>query len=212
MTTRYLALFPLNLVAFPDEKLNLHVFEPRYRQLISECIEEEKTFGIPVFIGSKVEKCGTEMRVTNLSRRYDDGRMDIETVGVSVFRLLSFENPAPGKLYSGGEAEFIANDDDYTDDVRVQLIAQVKRLYTLMQMPLELDMRYTDSLAFQLAHKIGLSVEQEYELLTIPSEGERQAYLLRHLERAIPIVAEMERTKELVRMNGHFKHFDPLTF
>ncbi len=101
MTTRYLSLFPLNLVAFPDEKLNLHVFEPRYRQLISECIEEDRTFGIPVFIGNQVEKCGTEMRVTTLSRRYDDGRMDIETVGVAVFRLLSFENPAPGKLYSG---------------------------------------------------------------------------------------------------------------
>jgi Lon protease-like protein len=208
----YLPLFPLNLVAFPHEKLNLHIFEPRYRQLINECLEERKTFGIPAFLGDRVQKYGTEIRVKALSRRYDDGRMDIETEGVRVFRLLQFQKLAPGKLYPGGEIEFLDEDETFVDDVRNALIVQVKRLYGLLKMPIELDMRRSNCISYELAHKLGLSVEQEYELLTIRSEGERQAFLLRHLERAIPVVADMERTKERIKLNGHFKHFDPLTF
>ena len=208
----YLPLFPLNLVAFPTEKVNLHIFEPRYRQLINECLEERKTFGIPSFIGDRVQKVGTEMRVKALNRRYDDGRMDVETEGVRVFRLLQFQKLAPGKLYPGGEIEYADEDETYSDDVRNELMVQVKRLYTLLKMPIEVDLRRTNCISYELAHKLGLSVEQEYELLTIRSEGERQTFLLRHLERAIPVVAEMERTKERIKLNGHFKHFDPLTF
>jgi hypothetical protein len=212
MSSSYLPLFPLNLVAFPNEKLNLHIFEPRYRQLINECLEERKTFGIPSFIGDRVQKFGTEMRVKALNRRYDDGRMDIETEGVRVFRLLQFQKLAPGKLYPGGEIEYAGEDETYGDEVRNELMVQVKRLYTLLKMPIEVDLRRSNCISYELAHKLGLSVEQEYELLTIRSEGERQAFLLRHLERAIPVVAEMERTKERIKLNGHFKHFDPLTF
>ena len=208
----YLPLFPLNLVAFPNEKVNLHIFEPRYRQLINECLEERKTFGIPAFIGDRVQKYGTEMRVKNLSRRYDDGRTDLETEGVRVFRLLQFQKLAPGKLYPGGEIEYADEDETFDADVRNELMVHVKRLYGLLKMPIELDIRRTDCIAYELAHKLGLSVEQEYELLTLRSEGQRQAFLLRHLERAIPVVAEMERTKERIKLNGHFKHFDPLTF
>jgi Lon protease-like protein len=159
-----------------------------------------------------VQKVGTEMRVKALNRRYDDGRMDVETEGVRVFRLLQFQKLAPGKLYPGGEIEYADEDETYSDDVRNQLIAEVKRLYGLLKMPIELDMRRSNCISYELAHKLGLSVEQEYELLTIRSEGERQAFLLRHLERAIPVVSEMERTKDRIKLNGHFKHFDPLTF
>jgi hypothetical protein len=67
-------------------------------------------------------------------------------------------------------------------------------------------------LSFELAHKIGLSVEQEYQLLTMASEQSRQEYLLNHLQNAIPMIYEMERTKERIRLNGHFKHLDPLNF
>ncbi|MBD0257692.1 MAG: peptidase, partial [Cytophagales bacterium] len=145
-------------------------------------------------------------------RRYDDGRLDVETEGVRVFRLLQFQKLPPGKLYPGGEIEYADEDETYGDDVCNQLIVQVKRLYTLLKMPIEVDLRRTNCISYELAHKLGLSVEQEYELLTIRTEGGRQAFLLRHLERAIPVVAEMERTKERIKLNGHFKHFDPLTF
>ena len=66
--------------------------------------------------------------------------------------------------------------------------------------------------SFQIAHKIGLSQEQEYSLLKMPTEAERQGFLIQHLERIIPILQEVEKTKERIKLNGHFKNLDPLIF
>lgn len=209
---KFLPLFPLNLVVFPNEKLNLHIFEPRYRQLINECLAHQTTFGIPAFINNRIERYGTEMRIIALNKLYEDGRMDIETQGTQIFKLLSFDNPVENKLYAGGETETVALIDDSDETVFVELVSALKRLYKLLQLNLELDFRTYQYMSFEIAHKVGLSVEQEFELLTIASESERQQYLLNHLKKAIPIIYDMERTKERVRMNGHFKHFDPLSF
>ena len=205
----HLPFFPLNLVPYPGEALNLHIFEPRYRQLINECLDEGGTFGIPVFLDNKLPGFGTEMRVTQLAKRYDDGRMDIRTEGLRVFRLITFQNPVPDKLYAGGSVEFQPN-EPYAD-VMPGLAERLRRLYHLLQVPTALE---TDSETFSytVAHKIGLSIGEEYELLTMPRETERQAYLIRHLERVLPVVAEVERTKERIRQNGHFKDLDPLNF
>ena len=205
----HLPFFPLNLVAYPGEALNLHIFEPRYRQLINECLDGGGTFGIPVFLDNKLPGFGTEMRVTQLARRYDDGRLDIKTQGLRVFRIVTFQNPTPGKLYSGGTVDFQPN-EPYAD-VMPGLTERLRRLYQLLQVPTVFDTT-SDTFSYTVAHKIGLSVEEEYEVLTLLRETERQAYLIRHLERVLPVVAEVERTKERIRQNGHFKDLDPLNF
>ncbi len=205
----FLPLFPLNLVAYPGEALNLHIFEPRYRQLIDECLEKSSTFGLPAFIGDKIPGFGTEMRVAQLARRYPDGRMDVQTLGLRVFRIATFENPAPGKLYAGGEVQWQPTEP--YQDVMPGLTERLRRLNHLLQLPSNFDTD-TDAFSYTVAHKIGLSTEEEYELLTISRETDRQAYLIRHLERVLPVVAELERTKERIRQNGHFKDLDPLKF
>lgn len=205
-----LALFPLNLVVYPGEDLNLHIFEPRYRQLINECLEEERTFGIPAFINNKLPGYGTEMHVTTLHKRYPDGRLDIKSKGLGVFRMVNFENPVPGKLYAGGEVEMINSGDSFSAH-STALTERLDQLYKLLQM--ETDYMVTDeNLSYKVAHKVGLSVEQEYELLTLESEAERQLYLIQHLNTVLPVVSDMERTKQRIRMNGHFKNLDPLNF
>lgn len=206
----FLPLFPLNLVAFPGEDLNLHIFEPRYRQLIGECLETGITFGIPTYLNSRLPGYGTEMKVTKLVQRYEDGRLDVKTKGLRVFRIVDFMREVPNKLYAGGEVMFL--DQPYqTTEVMPALLDKLKILFQLLQTAMSLDTSQPN-FSYQIAHKIGLSIEQEYELLTLKSEAERQVYLIRHLEQAIPIVAEMERTKERIRLNGHFKNFDPLDF
>ena len=204
----FLPLFPLNLVAYPGEKLNLHIFEPRYRQLINECLEQGSTFGIPAFFNNRIPGYGTEMQVTQLVERYDDGRMDIKTQGIRVFRIVDFQREAPGKLYAGGEVAWI-NQPYQTTEVMAGLVEKVKMLFQILKTSVEIDIAQPN-FSYQVAHKIGLSIEQEYELLTIRSEAERQVYLIAHLDRAIPLVVEMERTKERIRQNGHFKNLDPL--
>ncbi|MDB5241320.1 MAG: peptidase [Spirosoma sp.] len=205
-----LSLFPLNLIVYPGEDLNLHIFEQRYRQLINECIEEERTFGIPAFINNNLPGFGTEMHVTTLHKRYDDGRMDIKSKGLGVFRLVNFENPIAGKLYAGGEVEMVDPDDGFSAHADA-LAERVKQLSNLIQIKADYDPT-VKNFSYRVAHNLGMSVEQEYELLTLETEAERQLFLIQHLNNVLPVVADMERTKQRIRMNGHFKNLDPLTF
>jgi Lon protease-like protein len=208
-----LSLFPLNLVAFPHEKMNLHIFEPRYRQLIKECLTRQSNFGISPFIDNKIEEYGTEVKIISLEKEYEDGRMDVRTQGMRVYHLLSYENPTPGKLYAAGVVAYVDQEEETPPfDLTTDLLNHLTQLYGLLQLKFDVVIEQISSLSFEVAHKIGLSVEQEYELLTIPGETERQRYLLDHLSRVIPVVSDMEKTKERIRMNGHFKSLDPLNF
>jgi hypothetical protein len=207
----FLPFFPLNLVAFPTEKLNLHIFEPRYRQLIRECIDENKTFGIPAYLNNKVKPIGTEMKVLELSNLYPDGRMDIKTEGIRAFRALSFKNPIPEKMYSGGEIEFLENDFESDWMTRTKTIEMIDKLYEILNIGHPFDYS-KEPLSFQVAHKIGFSLDQEYQLLEILDEIQRLEFIIEHLEKTLPVVEEVERTKQLVKMNGHFKNLNPLQF
>ncbi len=76
----YLPLFPLNLVAFPGETLNLHIFEDRYKELIGDCLEHEAPFGLPAYVENQVEY-GTEVQLVEVVERYDDGRLEHQHAG-----------------------------------------------------------------------------------------------------------------------------------
>ncbi len=206
----YLRLFPLNLVAFPGEELNLHIFEERYKQLISECLEKQIPFGIPSYVRTKIEY-GTEVNIIKLAKKYDDGRMDIRTKAERVFKVKSFENTVPDKLYTGGTVTFQENIHDPDISRQLEMVALLKELYKTIKVEQELPVR-NDVISFEVAHKIGLSLEEEYELLKLPKESNRQAFIIRHLKKAIPLLLEVERAKQLIKMNGHFKHFDKLDF
>ncbi len=205
-----LPFFPLKLVAYPGEILNLHIFEERYRQLINECLEEEKTFGIPTYLDERLPGCGTEMKVTALHERHPDGSMDISTEGIRVFRIDTFDNPLTGKLYAGGEITILPEETDLIRPLP-QLAELLDTLYGLLTTPVKYDVEQKP-FSFQIAHKVGLSLTDEYELLTLRRESARQQFLIQHLQKVIPVVAEMEQTKNRIRMNGHFRNLDPLNF
>lgn len=204
-------LFPLKLVAYPGETLNLHIFEPRYRQLVNECLEQNTTFGIPVFLNNALAGLGCEMEVTTLVERYDDGRMDIRTRGIRVFEVGEFVNPAPDKLYAGGEVDFWETPPE-SPAVLPALVTAVERLYQLLKSPLKFNPDFPQPYSYQIGHGVGLGLEEEYELLGLRTEFERQEYLLAHLQHVIPVMEDMERTRERIQMNGHFREFGELRF
>ncbi len=208
---KYLPLFPLNLIVYPYEKLNLHIFEPRYKELINETIENQSTFGIPTFLNDKIAGFGTELATIKIYKKYDDGRMDVETEGLRIFKMLGFDNPSEGKLYAGGLVEIVDNKDNAKYQTSKILNEQVGILYKMLQVKVDVNPAAT-FLSYQYAHKIGLSPEQEYELLCIDNEQDRQLFLIDHLQKTIPIIKEIERTKQIIKMNGHFKFLDPLKF
>jgi len=205
-----LPLFPLQTVFFPGETVPLHIFEERYKQLISDCREEAMTFGIPVFFNNTVEY-GTEVQLVEVVNQYEEGEMDVVCVARQVFKVLTFDNEMDGKLYAGGTIEFLESDHDADSDHRREVFDKIKKLYDLMAVqfpPTPFDK--FNSYAF--AHKMGLSFEQEYELLKLTKETERLNYIAAHLDNTILVLEQINKTKAVIEMNGHFKNFDPLDF
>ncbi len=209
---RTLPLFPLNLVVFPGEKLNLHIFEPRYRQLVRDCLESDVSFGIPPFLDNQLSELGTEMRLVNVEKSYANGELDIRSRAVGVFRLRQFQRQAPGKLYAAGQIEEIVQDEESDALLRQIITAQVRQLYEALGLKKLLMELAPDYRIFDIAHHVGFSTEQEYQLLATTSELERQHLVREHLDRTLPVVLETERLKERVRLNGHFKELIPPNF
>lgn len=83
-------LFPLNLVLLPQMPLPLHIFEERYKMMIAACIEEERPFGIVYQGSSGIHPVGCEAHIQRVLSRYDDGRLDILTLGSNRFRVSEF--------------------------------------------------------------------------------------------------------------------------
>ena len=210
--SRFLPLFPLNIVVFPGEKLNLHIFEPRYRQLVTECQANDTTFGIPVYLDGGVGEYGTEIKILSIEKKYPTGEMDIKTRGLGIFKIKHFHKQMPGRLYAGGEVEEVPLKLDDAPELRQKIEVLLKQLYHALGIQTLMLTLAPDFKSFDIAHHLGMSVEQEYQLLICPSEEERFEKILAHLTKILPIVLETEQLKERVKLNGHFKHLLPPNF
>ncbi len=205
-----LPLFPLQSIFFPGETVPLHIFEPRYKQLINDCKDEAVTFGIPVYINGGMQY-GVEVQLVEVVTSYEGGEMDVVCVARQVFRLLSFEKQLSNKLYSGGVVELLAYDYKADETFKAEVLLKLRALYAIMEVPFSETTVATFN-SFSLAHKMGLSFEQEYRLLQIPKEMDRLAFIDEHLATTIGVLSEVERTRKTIELNGHFKNFDPLDF
>jgi Lon protease-like protein len=204
--TNFIPIFPLSIVVYPGEQLNLHIFEPRYRQLITECFETSKPFGIPPVIDNKVSETGTLLKVVEITTRYEDGKMDIKTEGLEVFNILEQIKEVPGKLYSGAIVTYPANVQTGNRALMMTIIAAIRELHKLLKISKEFKKPDEELWSYDVAHHAGLALAEEYELLQLLHELQRQEYLKRHLKKVLPVIAEMETLKERVQMNGHFKN------
>src|SRR5436190_875932 len=210
--TNFIPIFPLGIVVYPGEKLNLHIFEPRYKQLITECHQAKKPFGIPTVIENKVQEYGSMVQITELSKLYDNGEMDIKTAGVRIFRTLELIKEIPDKLYSGAIVNYPDNIDNGNRELMRKVMSSIVELHKLLEV--DKDFKKADEVinAYDVAHHIGLSLREEYELLQLMQELQRQEYLKRYLTKVIPMVAEMEGLKLKVKQNGHFKNLKGFNF
>lgn len=203
--TNFIPIFPLGIIVYPGEDLNLHIFEPRYKQLIKECYEQKKAFGIPAVIENKLQEYGTLVQITELSKLHDNGEMDIKTKGVQVFRILELIKEIPEKLYSGAIVSYPATHEQGKPELMKKVMKGIHDLHTLLKVNKEFKKSDEEMRCYDIAHHIGLSLKQEYELLGLFDERQRQEYLKRHLAKVIPTVAVMEQLKEKIKLNGHFK-------
>jgi len=199
-------IFPLETVVYPGDGLNLHIFEPRYQQLINDCAKKKMPFGIPVVVNRKISDLGTLVELTQVANVQPDGQMDIRTRGLRIFRITQLLKLYPGKLYSGARVDYPANDESGDARVMRQVLAAVKKLHALLAVKKKFPKPVSQLTSYDVAHHAGLSLAQEYELLGLFTEGERLNYLKRQLELSLPVVAEMESLKDKIKLNGHFKN------
>lgn len=204
--TNFIPIFPLGIVVYPGENLNLHIFEPRYRQLITECHEFKKPFGIPTVIENKLKDYGSLVEITELSKVYDNGEMDIRTRGLRTFRILELIREVPEKLYSGAIVNYPETYEEGNPELMRKVMKSIRDLHQMLKVSKDFKKEDQELKSYDVAHHIGLSLEEEYELLGLSDERQRQEYLKRFLARTIPMVAGMEQLKEKIKMNGHFKN------
>src|SRR5271168_2923552 len=95
MRPERIPLFPLNVVLFPGEQLPLHIFEPRYRRMVRECLDGKTPFGMLLSMPNGVVRVGCTAEILEVLKRYDDGRMDIVTAGRDPFRVLELFHDDP---------------------------------------------------------------------------------------------------------------------
>jgi len=204
--TNFIPIFPLGIVVYPGEKLNLHIFEPRYKQLINECHNAQKPFGVPTVIQNKIQDVGCMVEITELSKVHENGEMDIKTKGVKVFRILEIIKEIPDKLYNGAIVNYPDNYKKVNVEVMRKLLKSVEELHQILKVSKEFKKEAGEINSYDVAHHIGLSLEEEYELLGLLDERQRMEYLKRHLAKVIPLLTGMEELKEKIKLNGHFKN------
>jgi len=197
------------LVVFPGESLNLHIFEERYRQLIADAEKDGVTFCVPTVIDSGVRPIATEVQLIKVATRYPSGESDVRTRGARVFYLDDYLKTLPGKLYPGGFCREL--DVDFEEDplLNHDIVTLTRDIYA--QLSIEKKVRdVADGFrTYDIAHYVGLTLEQEYELLTLLDAEKRQTFLIAHLENVRPELKRGQAIRERAALNGHFKELVP---
>jgi len=206
--TNFIPIFPLGIVVYPGEQLNLHIFEPRYRQLVKESFETKKPFGIPAVINNKLSEMGTLVQVTEISKLYDDGEMDIKTTGTDIFKILEVVNELPDKLYSGAIVTYPKNIYKGSASLMKKVLSGIREVHKHLNVSKEFSKPDDQLLSYDVAHHAGLSIEDEYLLLEFLQELQRQEFLKRHLAKVLPVMEEMDLLKGKIKLNGHFKNLE----
>ena len=194
--TNFIPIFPLNIVIYPGESLNLHIFEPRYKQLITECVATKKLFGIPAVIDNKMQDYGTLIRIDEVTTLHENGEMDIKTKGEKIFRVLEVIKDVPDKLYSGAIVTYPENLEQGNPDLMRRVVNSIRELHRLLNVQKDFKKEDEHLTAYDVAHHIGLSIQEEYEILNLFDERQRQEYIKRHLAKVLPMVAQLEQLKE----------------
>ena len=208
----FMPLFPLSLVVYPGESFRLHIFEERYKQLINECVKEDKTFGVPAVIEQSVGRIATEVKVLSVDKRFAGGEMDISTQGVGRFEILNFYREAPGKLYAGADVAWLHEDMGTQPSLQQEVFDLLGQLHQTMGIERRLVDGVEEIESYLLGHQIGLTLKQEYELLSLSTEIDRLGFIKQHIEGILPVVRETQRMKAKAKLNGHYKNIVPPNF
>jgi Lon protease-like protein len=175
-----LPLFPLGVVVLPGEEFYLHIFEPRYKQLIEEARDKDIRFGIPFMKNGKILEFGTVVRLKTIFSVYPDGEMDIAVMGEQIFELQELIAPYPERLYNGGISWISPVETSPTNELLRIRPLLLEYLQLKKGEPVKLNADRPIS-SFDAAGLLNLPPEQKYILIQLPNESERILWIINEL-------------------------------
>ncbi len=204
-----LPLFPLEVVLLPEERLPLHIFEERYKQMIRDCLEAQsrefgqQEFGIVLTKDEEMRSVGCSASVVGVARKYDDGRMDILTRGIRRFEVF-FTNEE--KIYLRGSVEFF--DDDAGAELPPEKEAQrAIELFRKVMQRLSNDIpdpvRPYRHLSFRIVAPLPVDLDFKQQLLSVRNEAERLREVTRVMEQLIPQLEMVRKARNKAAGNGN---------
>ena len=203
-----LGLFPLPIVLVPTERIPLHIFEPRYHELIAECVETGEEFGLVLSTGDgAVHEIGTRASVQQVLETLDDGSINIVVEGGERFRLLELTT---GRSFNTGDVEEVTDDDDpAAGEDADRAVALFNELADVAGSDVDVPDRDSSQLDFELAARVDFGVDAKQELLASLSPRRRMERLNELLERALEAVRLEQTLRERAGQNGKVSPLDP---
>jgi Lon protease-like protein len=193
-------LFPLGIVALPYEAVPLHIFEPRYRTMVSECLETGSEFGIVWVADDGVRPIGCACEVTEVLERHEDGRLDILGRGTRPFRLVESHDNLP---YPAGTVEWLTDKDEPADEETVVAAHEAYARLLVEATDLEPEPERVDAMsAYAMAATVDFGLEAKQGLLGLRSENARLRLVTRLLRAALKRLDFIERAQARARSNG----------
>lgn len=204
--TYFIPIFPLELVVLPGENLNLHIFEDRYKQLIHECIEQTKEFAIVPVLKNELQELASIMSIDSVIQTHENGNLDIKLNAIARVRILEIIKTIPDKLYSGA---IVNRMDPFRNNGRrakmKELIAQMYLFHKEIGIEKKFHKEESELSIIDLVHYIGMSIEQEYEVLQLDNEVQQQEYCLQHLQKINGTMTNIKDLQNRIQLNGHFR-------
>jgi Lon protease-like protein len=195
-----LPLFPLNLVLLPGTPLPLHIFEPRYKEMIGECLASQTPFGVVRAAEEGFAKVGCTAEIVSVTKQYPDGRMDLVAEGRKRFEVLELNRER-----SFLQADVLIVPDEPgsgSPDEKVRAIRVHLEILTLAGAVQDLSAADHSTLSFYLAGSLPLDLDFKQKLLAMRSESQRIQEVAAHLESILPNLRRAARAREKTGGNG----------
>jgi Lon protease-like protein len=195
-----LPLFPLEIVLFPGAPLPLHIFEPRYKEMIGECMAQDRPFGMVRAKESALSAIGCSASIVTVIKKYDDGRLDIAAEGEQRFEIRTLNQERP---FLQAEVEYFEDEPSTVGKSAADAVVELhKKLFAILGQEVEIE-RDTESLSFHLAHALPVDLDFKQALLEMKSEAERIETLTEYYRATIPKIELSLRARQRASGNGH---------
>jgi Lon protease-like protein len=195
-----LPLFPLDVVLLPGTPLPLHIFEPRYKEMIGECRATSTSFGVVRALDQGIAEMGCTAEIVSITKEYDDGRLDLVTEGRSRFEVLELNQD---RAFLRAEVLFVPDEPGVPsqEDVTraVDMHREILKLAGAVQ---DLSSADRDVLSFYLAGSLPLDLDFKQKLLAMRSEGERIQAVAAYFQNLLPNLLRATRSRKTAGGNG----------